>query len=287
MATAILVLISAAVRRLPRRSRRWRSGPRRRISALPGVDGKTHKLAEYDQAKVLVVVFTCNHCPTAQAYEGRIAKLAADYKDKGVALVAISPNDPKAVRLDELGYTDLSDSLEDMKIRAKDKGSNSPTSMTATSRKSSKAYGPVATPHVFVFDAERKLRYVGRVDDNERDPTRSSRTTPATPSRRCWPASRSRSRRPRSSAARSSGPTSGTRPSRRSRSGPRSRSTLERDRPGRRQEAAQERHRQAASGQHLGLVVRRRASRSSRSWSRSTACIAGGSSRWSASASTA
>src|SRR5512133_2312253 len=62
--------------------------------ALPGVDGKMHKLAEYDQAKVLVLVFTCNHCPTAQAYEARIAKLAADYKDKGVALVAISPNDP-------------------------------------------------------------------------------------------------------------------------------------------------------------------------------------------------
>ena len=74
---------------------------------LPGVDGKMHRLAEYDKAKVLVIVFTCNHCPTAQAYEERIKKLAADYKDKGVALVAISPNDAKAVRLDELGYTDL------------------------------------------------------------------------------------------------------------------------------------------------------------------------------------
>jgi peroxiredoxin len=137
---------------------------------LPGVDGKTHRLAEYDKAKVLVIVFTCNHCPTAQAYEERIKKLAADYKDKGVALVAISPNDPKAVRLDELGYTDLSDSLDEMKIRAKDKGYNFPYLYDGDKQEVSKAYGPVATPHVFVFDSERKLRYVGRVDDNEKQP---------------------------------------------------------------------------------------------------------------------
>ena len=87
---------------------------------LPGVDGKTYTLHDFDQAKVLVVIFTCNHCPTAQAYEKRIADLHADFKDKGVAVVAISPNNPAAVRLDELGYTDLGDSFEEMKIRAKD-----------------------------------------------------------------------------------------------------------------------------------------------------------------------
>ena len=79
--------------------------------ALPGVDGKIHKLADYADARVLVIVFTCNHCPTAQAYEPRLKKLVTDYKDKGVALVAISPNDPLAVRLDELGYTDVGDTL--------------------------------------------------------------------------------------------------------------------------------------------------------------------------------
>ena len=88
---------------------------------LPGVDGKTYSLSDFSDAKVLVVIFTCNHCPTAQAYEKRIAQLHADYKDKGVALVAISPNDPQAVRLDELGYTDLGDSLDEMKIRARDR----------------------------------------------------------------------------------------------------------------------------------------------------------------------
>ena len=67
---------------------------------LPGVDGKNHALHDYDSAKILVVIFTCNHCPTAQAYETRIKQMYADYKDKGVALVAINPNNPQAIRLD-------------------------------------------------------------------------------------------------------------------------------------------------------------------------------------------
>src|SRR5436190_16501230 len=85
---------------------------------LPGVDGKTYSLANFKDAKLLLVLFTCNHCPTAQAYEARVKQIQADYKDKGLALVAINPNDPGSVRLDELGYTDLSDSFEEMKIRA-------------------------------------------------------------------------------------------------------------------------------------------------------------------------
>ena len=63
---------------------------------LPGVDGKDYSLADFASAKFLLVIFTCNHCPTAQAYEDRILKLHADYKDRGVALVAISPNDDPA-----------------------------------------------------------------------------------------------------------------------------------------------------------------------------------------------
>jgi thiol-disulfide isomerase/thioredoxin len=94
---------------------------------LPGVDGKNWKLSDFDQTKILVVIFTCNHCPTAQYYEERVKKLVADYKDKGVSFVAISPNDPGSVRLDELGYTDLGDSLEEMKIRARDRRFNFPT----------------------------------------------------------------------------------------------------------------------------------------------------------------
>jgi peroxiredoxin len=134
---------------------------------LPGVDGKTYRLLDFAGAKVLVVIFTCNHCPTAQAYEGRIARLHGDYRDKGVAVVAISPNDPAAVRLDELGYTDLGDSFEDMKIRAKDHQFAYPYLYDGETQATARAYGVLATPHVFIFDADRKLRYAGRFDDSE------------------------------------------------------------------------------------------------------------------------
>src|SRR5262249_52053603 len=141
--------------------------------ALPGVDGRTYGLKDFADAKVLVVLFTCNHCPTAQAYEDRIIKLHADYQDRGVRLVAISPNDPKAVRLDEQGYTDLSDSLDEMKFRAKDKGFKFPYLYDGETQQTSLAYGVLATPHVFIFDADRKLRYNGRIDDADVKPVKS------------------------------------------------------------------------------------------------------------------
>ncbi|PYV16450.1 MAG: redoxin, partial [Acidobacteria bacterium] len=136
---------------------------------LPGTDGKTHCLKDYASAKVLAVIFTCNHCPTAQLYETRIKKLVADYQDRGVAFVAINPNNPEAIRLDELGYTDLSDSFEEMKIRAAYRHFNFPYLFDGETQTVSRAFGPVATPHVFIFDSERKLRYEGRVDDNPRE----------------------------------------------------------------------------------------------------------------------
>jgi len=144
---------------------------------LPGVDGKNCKLADFAHAEVLVIIFTCNHCPTAQAYEERIKQLAADYKDKGVALVAISSNDPNAVRLDELGYSDMSDSLEEMKIRAEQRGFKFPYLYDGETQKVSLAYGPVSTPHVFIFDKQRKLRFVGRIDDSEKPERVKSRDT--------------------------------------------------------------------------------------------------------------
>src|ERR1700686_4052944 len=140
---------------------------------LPGVDGEKHSLASYREADVLVIVFTCNHCPTAQAYEDRIKRLAADYRKKNVALVTISPNDPPAVRLDEMGWTDVGDSLDEMKIRAKDHAFNFLYLFDGTDQKVTLAYGPVATPHVFIFDRSRKLRFVGRIDNPE-DPRRAT-----------------------------------------------------------------------------------------------------------------
>lgn len=135
---------------------------------LPGVDGKTYSLASFKAARVLVIIFTCNHCPTAQAYEDRLIQLTKDFKDKGVAIVAISPNDPRSVRLSELGYTDLGDSFDDMKLRAKQKGFNFPYLYDGATQATSNAYGPVVTPHAFVFDNERKLRFQGRIDDVEK-----------------------------------------------------------------------------------------------------------------------
>ncbi len=136
---------------------------------LPGVDGRNHALKDFAQAKILVLIFTCNHCPTAQYYEERIKQLVTDYQAKGVALVAIMPNDPGSVRLDELGWTDLSDSLAEMKIRAQFKRYNFPYLYDGDSEAVSRAYGPVVTPHAFIFDAERKLRFAGSIDDSERE----------------------------------------------------------------------------------------------------------------------
>jgi thiol-disulfide isomerase/thioredoxin len=136
---------------------------------LPGIDGATHCLKDYAQGQILAIVFTCNHCPTAQLYETRIKQLVGDYKGRSVAFVAIEPNDPKAVRLDELGYTDVSDSFNEMKIRAAYRHYNLPYLYDGDTQKTARAYGPTATPHVFIFDAERKLRYEGRIDNNPRE----------------------------------------------------------------------------------------------------------------------
>lgn len=136
---------------------------------LTGIDDKTHCLKDYAASKVLVVIFTCNHCPTAQMYETRIKQLVADYQGRDVAFVGIQPNNPDALRLDELGYTDVSDSFAEMKIRAQFRHFNFPYLYDGETQKVARAYGPSATPHLFVFDPERKLRYEGRVDNNPRE----------------------------------------------------------------------------------------------------------------------
>jgi peroxiredoxin len=171
---AAALLLTAFAATLPSPARADDNPPTLKLGAkapdfrLPGVDGKTYALGDFAKSPVLVVLFTCNHCPTAQAYEDRIIAVVNDYKDKGVAVVAISPNDPKSVRLDELGYTDLSDSFEEMKVRAEHKKFNFPYLYDGDTEEASRAYGPVATPHAFVFDKDRTLRYEGRIDDSER-----------------------------------------------------------------------------------------------------------------------
>lgn len=135
---------------------------------LPGIDGAIHKLSDYSRSRVLVIIFTCNHCPIAQMYERRIAQLAADYKDRGVSVVAIEPNDPNAITIDELDSSDISDSLNEMKVRAAYKHLTYPYLYDGETQSVTNAYGPQATPHAFVFDSDRRLRYEGRVDNSYR-----------------------------------------------------------------------------------------------------------------------
>jgi peroxiredoxin len=147
--------------------------------SLPAADGKTYSLKDFADARILAIVFTCNHCPTAQAYEERIKKLTADYRPKGVAVIAISPNSPLGVRSDELGYTDLGDDLEDMKERAKDRAFNFPYLYDGQTEEASIKYGPIATPHVYIFDQQRHLQFRGRIDDSEREDLVKTRDTRA------------------------------------------------------------------------------------------------------------
>jgi len=134
---------------------------------LPATDGKNYTLNDFKDAKVLMVVFMCNHCPTSQAYEKRLINLTNEYASKGVRIVGISPNAPSALRIDELGYSDVGDGFDDMKKRAKDAGYNFPYLYDGETETASKQYGPVSTPHIFIFDQQRRLRYNGRIDDQE------------------------------------------------------------------------------------------------------------------------
>lgn len=135
---------------------------------LQGIDGKTYTLDSFKDAKILMIVFSAPHCPTAQAYEDRIVQIQKDYGPQGVQVVMIMPNSTDALCLEERGYTELGDTFEDMKIRAKDKKFNFPFLDDGKTEEVSQKYGPVATPHAFIFDKGRILRYVGRIDDSEK-----------------------------------------------------------------------------------------------------------------------
>jgi len=128
--------------------------------SLCGTDGKSYSLADFADAKILVVVFTCNHCPFVVGSEDRMLELYNDYADKGVAMVGINSNETE---------NHPTDDYEHMVIRAKEKGFPWPYLRDDT-QKVAMAYGALRTPHYFVFDADRKLRYTGRMDDNPREP---------------------------------------------------------------------------------------------------------------------
>ena len=124
-------------------------------SKLEGVDGKKHSLADLKDAKAVVVVFTCNHCPVAKAYEERLVALNNDYKEKGVSLVAINVSNAEA------------DKLPAMKERAEEKGFEF-AYLYDPSQKIGRAFGATVTPHAFLLDKDKKLVYRGAIDDNQK-----------------------------------------------------------------------------------------------------------------------
>ena len=136
--------------------------------ALKGVDGRVHTLAEYTEFPILAVVFISNHCPASQLYEGRIKQIVRDYADKGVKVVAVAPNGPQAVAPRELNYSDVDDSFDSMVIHAEHRQFNFPYLYDGDTQAIAHQYGPKVTPHMFIFDKERKLRFEGRIDDNMR-----------------------------------------------------------------------------------------------------------------------
>ncbi len=127
---------------------------------LPATDGKEYSLDSFKTSKVLVLNFTCNHCPYAKAYEDRFIALAREFAAKGVAFAAVNPND-------DATYPD--DSFANMRIRAIEKAFPFPY-LRDESQKVARSYGAVCTPHLFVLDSSRRLAYEGRIDDNWKSP---------------------------------------------------------------------------------------------------------------------
>ncbi len=127
---------------------------------LQDVSGKNYRSRDFNDAKVLAVIFSCNHCPYVQAYEDRIIDLQNRYKQEGVSVVAINSNDAAA-------YPE--DSFEEMIRRAKMRGFNFPY-LRDEDQTAARTFGAMFTPQLFVFDEKRKLAYIGKIDDNWREP---------------------------------------------------------------------------------------------------------------------
>ncbi|HEV2317484.1 MAG TPA: thioredoxin family protein [Thermoplasmata archaeon] len=133
---------------------------------LPGVDGRSWALKDFAGTPWLAVVFTCNHCPYAQAWEGRLIELQRRYADRGLRIVLINPNE--TVHHPE-------DRFEIMVERAKSKGYPFPY-LRDDSQEVARAYGALVTPHPMLFNRERRLVFQGRIDDNHERPERVQHT---------------------------------------------------------------------------------------------------------------
>ena len=132
---------------------------------LKGVDGKMHSLADCADRKAVVVIVSCNHCPTVIQYEDRMIQIQKDYAGKGVQLIVINGNETDGHPTDDFAH---------MVQRAKERGFNFPYLRDDT-QEVVRAYGAVRTPEVFLLGPDRTLVYHGRIDDNPDDPKRVRR----------------------------------------------------------------------------------------------------------------
>lgn len=176
-----LILIATASRTLaadfvPPDARVLKIGDAAPDFSLPGVDGNTHTLAEF-KTDLLMVIFLSNHCPDSHAVEARLAKFIGEMKGRSFSVVAINPNNPQGLTIDELGYSKYGDSFDEMKLYAKEQGFSFPYLNDGDTQKTAKAYGALATPHVFIFDHDRKLRYQGQFDDSRFPDASTVKTT--------------------------------------------------------------------------------------------------------------
>jgi thiol-disulfide isomerase/thioredoxin len=156
---------SAYEREMPADAKKLKLGDTAPDFRLKGVDGKFYSPGDF-KAPLLMVAFLSNHCPYSHAAETRLIPLAKEFKSKGVDVIAINPNGVEGVAVTELGYSRYDDSFEDMIRYAKDQGFPFPYVYNGDKQDVARAYGCLATPHIFLFDQQRKLRYVGRVDDS-------------------------------------------------------------------------------------------------------------------------
>lgn len=166
LASFALVLYLGLMAFAPKQTQGYKIGDKAADFSLKNIDGKTMSLQDLGKVKGYVVVFTCNHCPYAKLYEDRIIALDKKYKAKGFPVIAINPNDAEA-------YPE--DSYDNMKVRAQEKGFTFPY-LHDESQKIAQAFGAAKTPHVFLLDADRVVRYMGGIDDSPRDPEAVSKT---------------------------------------------------------------------------------------------------------------
>lgn len=130
--------------------------------SLTGVDNKTYSINDFSYKKILIVIFSCNHCPYVQAYEDRIMELQNEFEKDGMQIIALNSND-------DIKYPD--DSFDEMKRRAVAREFNFPYLRDET-QEVAKAFGATHTPQIFLFDKSRKLKYEGKIDDNWQEPSK-------------------------------------------------------------------------------------------------------------------